>query len=166
MAILEGFYGQTLVLPDELYYYAPEELWVKQEDRGRLAFGVTEAGVLLVSGFRQLAYIAEPGDEVDIDEGVFSVETYKAVIMVTTPVAGKIISINESLKGEGVQLLDERCYEHFVFVIEPHPPIDIEKEFLDVEGYKQALLRGDSDHCGAGARVARRATESRDANDK
>jgi glycine cleavage system H lipoate-binding protein len=86
--------------------------------------------------------------------------------MVTTPVAGKIISINESLKGEGVELLDKGCYEHFLFVIEPHPPIDIEKKFLDVEGYRDALLRGESDHCGAGARVARRAKESRDATDK
>lgn len=166
MAILEGFYGQTIALPDDLYYYPPEELWVKQEDRGRLTFGVTEAAVLLVSGFKQLEYIAEPGDEVGVDDAVFSVETYKSVIMVTTPVAGKIISINESLKGEGAALLDEGCYEHFLFVIEPHPPIDIEKEFLDVEEYKAALLRGDSDHCGAGARVARRATETRDAKDQ
>jgi len=156
MAILEGFYGQTITLPDNLYYYPSEQLWVKQEDRGRLVFGVTQAGVLLVSGFKQLDYIVGPGDEVDEDDGIFAAETYKAVIMVTTPVAGKIISINEALKGEGAELLDEGCYEHFLFVIEPHPPVDVEKKFLDVERYKEALLRGDSDHCGAGARVARR----------
>ena len=165
MAILEGFYGLTITLPDNLYYYPPEELWVKPED-GRLVFGVTEAGVLLVSGFKHLDYIVGPGDEVEEGGEVFAVETYKAVIMVTTPVAGKIISINDALKGEGAELLDEDCYEHFLFVIEPHHPVDVEKEFLDVERYKEALLRGDSDHCGAGARVARRAAETRDAKDK
>ncbi len=163
MAILEGFYGQTITLPDNLYYYPSEELWVKPEGRGRLAFGVTQAGVLLVSGFKQLDYIVEPGDEVDEGGEVFAVETYKAVLMVTTPVAGKIISINEALKGEGAELLDEGCYEHFLFVIEPHHPVDLEKKFLDVERYKKALLRGDSDHCGAGARVARRQVKKRNA---
>lgn len=163
MAILEGFYGQTITLPDNLYYYPSEELWVKPEGRGRLAFGVTQAGVLLVSGFKQLDYVVEPGDEVDEGDEVFAVETYKAVLMVTTPIAGKIISINEALKGEGAELLDEGCYEHFLFVIEPHHPVDLEKKFLDVERYKEALLRGDSDHCGAGARIARRAGEKKNA---
>lgn len=163
MAILEGFYGLTITLPDNLYYYPPEQLWVKQEDGGRLIFGVTQAGVLLASGFKQLDYIVGPGDEVDEGGEVFAVETYKAVIIVTTPVAGKIISINEALKGEGAELLDEGCYEHFLFVIEPHHPVDVEKKFLDVERYKEALLRGDSDHCGAGARVARRTGEKRNA---
>lgn len=156
MTILEGFYGQTITLPDNLYYYPSEELWVKPEDGGRLVFGVTQAGVLLVSGFKQLDYIVEPGDKVDEGDEVFAVETYKALLMVTTPIAGKIISINEALKGEGAELLDEGCYEHFLFVIEPHHPVELEKNFLDVERYKEALLRGDSDHCGAGARIARR----------
>jgi glycine cleavage system H lipoate-binding protein len=108
---------------------------VKPEGKGRLAFGVTQAGVLLVGGFKQLDYIVEPGDEVNKDDEIFTVETYKTVITVTIPIAGKIISINEALKGEGAELLDEGCYEHFLFIIEPHPPIEIEETFLDVEKY-------------------------------
>ncbi|MDP3047439.1 MAG: hypothetical protein Q8O07_08185, partial [Chloroflexota bacterium] len=64
--------------------------------------------------------------------------------------------INEDLRGEKVSVLETQCYEHPLFSMIPSAPLDPRQVFLDVEGYKQALLRGESDHCGAGARVQRR----------
>jgi hypothetical protein len=44
----------------------------------------------------------------------------------------------------------------------PKEPMDPKRVFLDVEAYQQALLSGESDHCGAGARVRRRSKYQRE----
>ena len=155
--ILEGFYGQKVELREELLYYPPQELWVQSSgEKGELAFGVTHAGVILVSGFTYLEYIAEVGDQLEKEDDVLFVETYKAIINIQAPIAGRITKINENLKGEKASILETGCYENPLFLMAPKEPIDHKSLFLDVEAYKQALLRGESDHCGAGARVQRR----------
>jgi len=155
--ILEGFYGQTVELREDLLYYPPQELWVHPlgED-GELAFGVTHAGVILVSGFTYLEYLVEVGNLLKKEDDVLFVETYKAMINIQAPISGWITQINENLKGEKASILEGHCYEYPLFSMVPKEPIDPKRVFLDVEAYKQALLRGESDHCGAGARVQRR----------
>jgi len=155
--ILEGFYGQKVELREDLLYYPPQELWVQPSgENAELAFGITHAGAILVSGFTYLEYIAEVGDQLEKEDDVLFVETYKAIINVQAPISGRITQINENLKGEKVSILEHNCYENPLFFMVPKEPIDPRKLFLDVEAYKQALLRGESDHCGAGARVQRR----------
>jgi len=155
--ILEGFYGQKVELPEDLLYYPPQELWVRPVGKnGELAFGVTHAGAILVSGFTYLEYIAQVGDQLEKEDDVLFVETYKAIINIQAPISGRITQINENLKGEKVSILEHNCYGNSLFLMAPKEPIDPKKVFLDVEAYKQALLRGESDHCGAGARVQRR----------
>jgi glycine cleavage system H protein len=155
--ILEGFYGQTVELREDLLYYPHQELWVRPlGGNGELAFGVTHAGVILVSGFTYLEYLVEVGDLLKKEDDVLSVETYKAIFNIQAPISGRITQINENLKGEKVSILEHHCYENPLFLMVPKEPIDPKKVFLDVEAYKQALLRGESDHCGAGARVQRR----------
>jgi glycine cleavage system H lipoate-binding protein len=155
--ILEGFYGQRVELREDLLYYPAQELWVRPFGKnGELAFGVTHAGVILVSGFTYLEYIVEVGDQLEKEDDVLFVETYKAIFNIQAPISGRITQINENLKGEKVSILETHCYENPFFSMVPKEPIDHKKLFLDVEAYKQALLRGESDHCGAGARVQRR----------
>lgn len=155
--ILEGFYGQKVELREDLLYYPPQELWVRPfGENGELAFGVTHAGVILVSGFTYLEYLAEVGDHLEKGDDVLFVETYKAIINIEAPISGRISQINEDLKGEKVSILENHCYENPLFFMVPKEPIDPQKVFLEVEAYQQVLLRGTSDHCGAGARVQRR----------
>jgi len=155
--ILEGFYGQTVELREDLLYYTPQELWVQPSGKdGELAFGVTHAGVILVSGFTYLEYLAEVGDLLKKEDDVLFIETYKAIFNIQAPISGRITQINENLKGEKASILESHCYENPFFSMIPAEPIDPKKVFLDVEAYKEALLRGRSDHCGAGARVQRR----------
>lgn len=154
--IVEGFYGQTVELKDDLLY-ARQELWVRPSAEGdALTFGVSQAGVILVSGFAYLEYAVDIGDQVAEGDNVVHVESYKAMITIQAPLSGRITWINEDLRGEKVSVLETQCYEHPLFSMIPSAPLDPRKVFLDVEGYKQALLRGESDHCGAGARVQRR----------
>ena len=155
--ILDGFYGQTVELRDDLLYYPPQELWVRPSGKdGELAFGVTHAGVILVSGFTYLEYLAEVGDLLEKEDDVLFVETYKAIINIQAPISGRITRINEDLKGEKASILEGQCYDHPFFHMIPKESIDPGKLFVDVEAYKESLLRGTSDHCGAGARVHRR----------
>jgi glycine cleavage system H lipoate-binding protein len=154
--IVEGFYGQTVELKDDLLY-ARQELWVRPSSEGdALTFGVSQAGVILVSGFTCLEYAVDIGDEVVEGDNVAHVESYKAMITIQAPLSGRITWINEDLRGENVSVLETQCYEYPLFTIAPSASLDPRKVFLDVEGYRQALLRGESDHCGAGARVQRR----------
>ena len=155
--ILEGFYGQTVEIREDLLYYPPQELWVKPlGENGELAFGVTHAGVILVSGFTFLEYLAEVGDHLEKGDDILFVETYKAIINIEAPLSGCISQINENLKGEKVSILENYCYENPLFFMVPKEPIDPKKIFIEVGAYQEALLRGASDHCGAGARVQRR----------
>jgi glycine cleavage system H lipoate-binding protein len=163
--ILEGFYGQKVELREDLLYYPHQELWVRPlGGNGELAFGVTHAGVILVSGFTYLEYLVEVGDLLKKEDDVLFVETYKAIFNIQAPISGRITQINENLKGEKVSILEHHCYENLLFLMIPKEPIDPKKLFLDVESYKQALLRGESDHCGAGARVQRRNKYQKDEN--
>lgn len=155
--ILDGFYGQKVELREDLLYYPPQELWVRpSEEDGDLTFGVTHAGVILVSGFTYLEYLVGVGDLLKKEDEVLFVETYKAMISIQAPLSGRITKINEDIKGEKVSILENHCYENPLFSLAPIDPIDPKSIFLDIEAYKQALLRGTSDHCGAGARVQRR----------
>lgn len=163
--ILEGFYGQNVELRENLLYYPLQELWVRPlgED-GELEFGVTHAGVILVSGFTYLEYVAEIGDQLEKGDDIVFVETYKAMIDIEAPISGRITQINEDLKGEKVSILESHFYEKPLFAMVPREPVDLKSVFLDVAAYQEILLRGTSDHCGAGARVQRRSKDQKEEN--
>lgn len=161
--ILEGFYGRNVELREDLLYYPVQELWVRPLGTdGELEFGVTHAGVILVSGFTYLEYVAEIGNQVEKGDDILFVETYKAMINIEAPISGRITKINDDLKGEKVSLLENHYYEKPLFAMVPKEPIDLKSVFLDVAAYQQALLGGTSDHCGAGARVQRRGKNRKD----
>src|SRR5512139_930142 len=130
--ILEGFYGQKVELCEDLLYYPAQELWVRPFGKnGELAFGVTHAGVILVSGFTYLEYLAEVGDLLEKEDDVLFVETYKAIFNIQAPISGRITQINENLKGEKASILERHCYETPLFLMVPKESIDPKKVFLD-----------------------------------
>jgi dihydrolipoamide dehydrogenase len=163
MATLKGFYGQDIHIPEDRFYYAAKEFWVKPaEDGRRLYFGPTHAGIIFVSGVTMVEYVVDVGERVEEDDNVAFFETYKAIVNITTPVAGVVADLNQDLRRDPT-VLDEHYYETWVFAIEPDQPVDCATTFLDAEGYMAALLRMESDHCGAGARLARQARKAAEA---
>lgn len=157
MALLtsDEFYGQSVTVEDRYLYYLQEHLWVEPAGGDIYRFGVSHAGVILVNGFKYMEYAVSPGDTVDVDDSILFVETFKAMINLTTPVAGTVVEINRKLEGEGVKILEEKYFEEMMFALECRG-LDTGSVFLDAGQYLEALLRGDADHCGAGARVMRR----------
>lgn len=157
MALLKSdqFYGQSVTVEDRFFYYPPEHLWAEDRGNGIYRFGFSHAGVILVNGFKYMDFAVEPGDLLAVDDSVLFLETFKAMFNVTTPLAGEVISLNEKLAETGVKILEEKYFEEYVYELKCGEQ-DLTTLFFDGNQYMEALLRGDADHCGAGARVMRR----------
>ena len=155
LIVCQEFYGQSVTIEDRYLYYLPEHLWVEPAGEGLYRFGVSHAGVILVNGFKYLEYAVVPGEAINADDSVFFVETFKAMINVTAPVAGVVAELNGKLEGEGVKILADQYYSEFLFAMQCGEP-DTSEVFLTADQYLEALLGGEGDHCGAGARVMRR----------
>ncbi len=152
---LDDFYGQSVTIEDQYLYYLPEHLWVQRCDDSVYKFGPTHAGVILVNGFKYLDYAVETGEEVDVDDSILFVETFKAMVNLTTPVSGTVYALNDRLVGEGAKILEEKYYQEFMFALKCEG-LDETAVFITAQQYLEALETGDVDHCGAGARVMRR----------
>lgn len=151
----DEFYGQRVEVEENYLYYLREHLWVEPAWDGVYRFGVSHAGVILVNGFKYMEYAVGPGEVLEADDSVMFVETFKAMINLTSPVAGTVVAINEKLAGEGIKLLEEQYYQEIIFTLRC-PDLDIRHVFLTADQYLEALLLGEADHCGAGAKVMRR----------
>lgn len=151
----DEFYGQSVTVDDRYLYYPPEHLWIENVGNGVCRIGFTHAGVILVNGFKYMDFAVEPGDVLEVDDSLFYVETFKAMFNVTTPVGGEVLSINAKLAEEGVKILEEKYFQEHIVELKCELE-GITAELLDGQQYMEALLRGDADHCGAGARVMRR----------
>lgn len=155
LIVNNDFYGQQVTVDDRYLYYLREHLWVEPAAEGLYRFGVSHAGVILVNGFKYCEYAVSPGEKVEAGDSVMFVETFKAMINLTSPVAGTVAQINSKLEGEGIKVLEEEYYGEMMFAVHPEDTTD-SKLFLGAQQYLEALLQGDVDHCGAGARVMRR----------
>lgn len=154
MVVLEGFYGRDLDLPDELVYQLDQHMWLKNTPGG-VEVGFSQAGVRLVSGFTYLEFIAEEGQEVEAGDPFLALETYKALFQVESPLAGRVVRLNEAVAGDKVKVLDKEHYAHPLAVLAPRDAEGWAAGFLKAADYATALEQGAGDHCGAGARASR-----------
>jgi glycine cleavage system H lipoate-binding protein len=146
---LEGFYGRTVFLPEDLRYYKDQELWVRPwTGPTSWAFGFTEAGVAMISGFTYLEYIVAEGDWVRERSPVLAVDTYKVSFELYCPVSGKVVYLNQSLDGEGVKVIDENPYDYVLFSLETKEDFDPRRVFMDAKTYLQALEERQANICG------------------
>ena len=146
---LEGFYGRTVFLPEDLRYYKDQELWVRPwTGLNSWAFGFTEAGVAMISGFTYLEYIVAEGDRVRERSPVLAVDTYKVSFEVYCPVSGKVVYLNQSLEGERVKVIDENPYAHVLFALETEKDFDPQRVFTDARTYLKALEERQANICG------------------
>jgi glycine cleavage system H lipoate-binding protein len=146
---LEGFYGRTVYLPENLLYYKEQELWVTPwTEPNTWAFGFTEAGVAMISGFTYLEFIVGEGDSIRERSPVLAVDTYKVSFELYCPVSGKVAYLNQELEGEGVKMLDDNPYQHVLFALETEKHFDPRQVFLDARGYLRALEERQANICG------------------
>jgi glycine cleavage system H lipoate-binding protein len=149
MLELEGFYDRTVSLPEDRLYYKDQELWVKSWTGPRTwAFGFTEAGVAMISGFTYLEFIAAEGDFIGERKPVLAVDTYKVSFEVYCPVSGKVVYLNQELDGEGVKVLDENPYDYALFALETGEDFDPRQKFMDALTYLKALEERQANICG------------------
>lgn len=146
---LEGFYDRTVSLPEDLLYYKEQELWVKPWIQpGSWAFGFTEAGVAMISGFTYLEFIATEGRFIQERRPVLAVDTYKVSFEVYSPVSGKVVYLNQELDGEGVKVIDENPYAYLLFALEMEKDFDPRRKFMDARTYLKALEERQANICG------------------
>jgi glycine cleavage system H protein len=146
---LEGFYGRTVSLPENLLYYKDQELWVQLwKEPQTWAFGFTEAGLAMISGFTYLEYIAALGNRVKERSPILAVDTYKVSFELYAPVSGKVVYLNQELEGEGVKVIDEDPYDHVLFALETEKDFDPRPVFMDARSYLQALEERQANICG------------------
>ncbi|MDA8194321.1 MAG: glycine cleavage system protein GcvH [Thermaerobacter sp.] len=85
-------------LPEELFYWPDKHVWARPEADGSVVVGMTDvaqslAGKIIVVSIRALGKTLARG------KSAGTVESGKWVGTVATPVAGKVVAINETLKG-------------------------------------------------------------------
>jgi glycine cleavage system H lipoate-binding protein len=149
MLELEDFYGRTVNLPEDLLYYKEQELWLKPWTEPQTwAFGFTEAGVAMISGFTYLEYIVAIGDTVRERSPLLAVDTYKVSFELYCPLSGKVAYLNQELEGEGVKVIDDNPYDYVLFALEAEKGFDPRQKFLDARAYRAALEERQANICG------------------
>ncbi|MBI5248845.1 MAG: hypothetical protein HY912_05065 [Desulfomonile tiedjei] len=86
----ENFLGRELVLPDDRSCDPAEGLWIKREDGGRLAIGMTEPTVLMGGTVREVELLVDDGSEVSKGETVILVLTAK-LKYIASPISGTLV---------------------------------------------------------------------------
>lgn len=102
------------IIPEELYYWVQEHVWVRPEADGALTIGMTDAAQHL-AGSVVNATPKETGKTVKKGRSTGTVESGKWVGPIKSPVNGSIIAANEQLKTDP-KLLNRDPYGEGWFV--------------------------------------------------
>ena len=82
--------------PEDRYYHAEYNVWLKDGESGNIVLGATSYGAALAVEF--LAFLPKPdGTVVEADRAVALLELAKTVISVRTPLAGTIVATNAAV---------------------------------------------------------------------
>ena len=124
-----------MAVPKDLLYTHDHE-WAKFEDNivtiGITDFAQSELGDII---FVELPTV---GDEVEKDDAFGTIEAVKTVTDFLSPVAGKVVEINEEIE-DAPELANEDCYEKGWFVkIEVEDDSEKDK-LLSAEDYEATI---------------------------
>jgi len=103
--------------------YTKEHEWIRVEGR-RAAVGITDHAQ---ESLGDIVYVEIPtvGAEVARGEEASTVESVKASSPIFAPVSGKIVEVNAAL-DKNPELLNQKPYETFVFVMEMSEPSELD----------------------------------------
>ena len=122
-------------VPDNLKYTDHDE-WVRVE--GNIAvIGITD---FAQGELGELVHVEMPevGDELDAGDAVCEVEAVKAVAEVYTPVAGKVVEVNEALDGSEETINNDPYGEGWIVKIEMSDTAGLDS-MLDAAAYQSKL---------------------------
>lgn len=122
--------------PEELGY-SKEHQWIKDEGNNRVRLGITH---FAQDELGDVVFVELPqvGQEVEKDKPFSVVESVKAVSDIYTPVAGKVVEVNEELENQP-ELVNEDPYgTGWIAIIELSNPEHMDT-LLSVSDYKSHI---------------------------
>ncbi len=112
MAEIEGYN-----LPEELYY-TKDHTWARVEDNGTVTVGMDAYGAK-AAGNIEFIDLPMEDDEFESGEAFGSLESAKWVGGLLMPVAGAVISVNESIEDELALLKEDPYGEGWLIKVKP-----------------------------------------------
>ncbi len=112
MAEIEGYN-----LPEELYY-TKDHTWARVEDNGTVTVGMDAYGAK-AAGNIEFIDLPMEDDEFEAGEAFGSLESAKWVGGLLMPVAGTVVSVNESIEDELTLLKEDPYVEGWLIKVKP-----------------------------------------------
>lgn len=123
-------------LPGDCKYTKSHE-WAKAEDDGTVLVGITEHAQ---DALGELVYVELPEMDADVEAGesIAVVESVKAASDIYTPIAGKVIAVNEELDGAPEFVNEEPHGKGWLFRLQPANLADLDG-MLSADDYQAQL---------------------------
>ncbi|MBS7604840.1 MAG: glycine cleavage system protein GcvH [Candidatus Bathyarchaeia archaeon] len=122
---------EVLAKIQEQLLYTPKHVWVQVTPEGNIRMGLTDYAARHLKGIANV--MTEPvGREVKRMEPIGMVETWMFIFDIYSPITGKIVKVNETLRTEP-QLINEDPYgEGWILEIKPKNSLVLEEELKDL----------------------------------
>ncbi|MBB5208824.1 glycine cleavage system protein GcvH [Chiayiivirga flava] len=123
-------------IPGDLKFLRSHE-WARIDDNGRVTVGISEHAQAQLG---DLVYVELPdlGDHVDQGAACAVVESVKAASDIYSPIAGKVVAVNESLSDKPETINEDAFGDGWIFTIEPDDVGQME-ELLTPDEYAALL---------------------------
>jgi len=122
-------------IPTDLHFAGTHE-WARLEADGSVTVGISDHAQEAL-GDVVFVELAEVGNDYEAGQQAGVVESVKAASDIYSPIAGKVIAVNEELGGSP-ELLNTDPYENWIFKLEPKDEAELET-LLDAAAYKSAI---------------------------
>jgi glycine cleavage system H protein len=119
-------------IPNELKY-APSHEWVREEDDGVVAIGITDHAQMLL-GDLVFVELPEIGYVVERDGDCGVVESVKAASDVYAPVAGEVLAVNEALADAPETINQDPYGDGWIFKLKVADAAQLD-DLLDADAY-------------------------------
>ena len=128
-------------IPGDLKFLRSHE-WARVDDNGRVTIGISDHAQ---GQLGDLVYVELPnvGDHVDQNASCAVVESVKAASDIYSPVAGKIVAVNQALADKPETINEDAYGEGWIFAVEPEDLAQLE-ELLTPDDYA-AMIEEESD---------------------
>lgn len=123
-------------IPGDLKFLRSHE-WARIDDNGRVTVGISEHAQ---GQLGDLVYVELPdiGDHVDQGAACAVVESVKAASDIYSPIAGKVVAVNEALSDKPETINEDAFGDGWIFTIEPDDVSQME-ELLTPDEYAAVM---------------------------
>lgn len=118
-------------------FYTEDHEWIEVLDGNKIKLGVTDYAV---NQLGDIVYVELPeeDDEFDAEDEIANVESVKSTSEIYSPVAGKVVAVNEALEDEPEKVNEDPYALGWFVELETEGEVDT-SELLSLEQY-QALI--------------------------